>query len=152
MANLKKTSLRVNPNEDSEVSEAHSGNPENTKQTRGNVGARFRRTQTPPVRTNEVHFRKFPRNSNGQQPTQQVEHNSRALVERIHATQTEFDVIVPPFDGWDEKNPMPGENYTEIFGKVVHARRNFESPYKLSQPRVQMETEAKGRGCFSWIC
>lgn len=86
LQNLKKASLRVNPNEDSEASEAQSGDPERTKLTRGNVGARFRRTQTPPVRTNEVHFREFPRNSNGQQPTQQVEHKSRALVERINAT------------------------------------------------------------------
>lgn len=44
---LKMTSLRVDPNED-------------TRPTRGDVGARLRRTQTPPVRAGEVHF---PRNS-----------------------------------------------------------------------------------------
>lgn len=58
--------------------------------------------------------------------------------------QTEFDVIAPPFGGWDEKNPTPGENYTEIFGKVVHARRNLDSSYKLSQPRVQKEETETG--------
>lgn len=76
------------------ASEAHSVDPENTRPTRGDVGARrLRRTQTPPVRTGEVHFRKFPRNRDGQRATRQVEHNSRAArgtPGRIHGATVRF--------------------------------------------------------------